>query len=148
MPSVTAPLATVIAAIALTVAGLTCLTAADDAKPAVAADERCFEMRTYIAPPGKLTALHARFRDHTNALFAKHGMTLVGYWTPTDGEAAANTLVYILAYPNRAAADASWKAFRADPVWVKAKADSEVAGVLVDKVVSVFLKPTDYSPIK
>jgi hypothetical protein len=117
---------------------------AEDAKPA----ERCFEMRTYTAAPGKLTALHARFRDHTNALFVKHGIALVGYWTPTDGETAANTLVYILAYPNREAATASWKAFQADPEWVKAKADSEVDGKLVDKVVSVFLKPTDYSPIK
>jgi hypothetical protein len=112
------------------------------------AAERCFEMRTYTAAPGKLTALHARFRDHTNALFVKHGIALVGYWTPTDGETAANTLVYILAYPSREAAAASWKAFQADPEWVKAKADSEVDGKLVDKVVSVFLKPTDYSPIK
>lgn len=117
---------------------------AEDAK----ADERCFEMRTYTAAPGKTAAMHARFRDHTNALFTKHGMTLIGYWTPTDGETAANTLVYILAYPNRAAATASWKAFGADPVWVKAKGESEADGKLVDKVVSVFLKPTDYSPIK
>jgi len=32
--------------------------------------------------------------------------------------------------------------------WIKAKADSEVNGKLVEKVESVFLKPTDYSPIK
>ncbi|HVQ29794.1 MAG TPA: hypothetical protein VMV21_09455, partial [Vicinamibacteria bacterium] len=35
----------------------------------LAPDSRCFEMRTYTAAPGKLQALHARFRDHTNALF-------------------------------------------------------------------------------
>src|SRR5437764_13859278 len=63
----------------------------------------CFEMRTYTAADGKLDALHARFRDHTNALFLKHGMTVIGYWTPTDGEKAKNTLVYILAYPDREA---------------------------------------------
>lgn len=118
---------------------------ADDA---AAAGERCFEMRTYTAAPGKLEALHARFRDHTNALFAKHGMTMVGYWTPTDGETAKDTLVYILAYPNRAARDASWEAFQKDAEWQKAKAESEVNGPLVVKVVSVFLKPTDYSPLK
>jgi len=110
--------------------------------------ERCFELRTYTAAEGKLEALHARFRDHTNALFVKHGMTMIGYWTPTEGDMAGHTLVYILAYPNREAREKSWKDFQADPEWIKAKADSEVNGKLVDKVVSVFLKPTDYSPIK
>ena len=43
-------------------------------------ETRVFEMRTYYANPGKMTALHARFRDHTNKLFVKHGMTLIGYW--------------------------------------------------------------------
>ena len=127
------------------------LLAAMFAVPLMAEDkpaERCFEMRTYTAAPGKMEALHTRFRDHTNRLFAKHGISLVGYWTPTDGETAGNTLVYVLAYPSRAAADESWKAFRADPEWVKAKAESEADGTLVTKVVSVFLKPTDYSPIK
>src|SRR5438034_9549623 len=64
---------------------------------------RFFEMRTYIANPGKMQALHARFRDHTNKLFVKHGMELVGYWTPTKGENAENTLIYILAYPSEEA---------------------------------------------
>ena len=39
---------------------------------------RCFELRTYTATPGKLDALNARFRDHTCALFRKHGMEIVG----------------------------------------------------------------------
>ena len=30
-----------------------------------AAANRVFEIRTYTAPPGKLDALKARFRDHT-----------------------------------------------------------------------------------
>lgn len=137
-------LATIVLPLLLLTAMLAAPLTAEDAK----AGERCFEMRTYTAAPGKMTALHARFRDHTNPLFVKHGMTIIGYWTPTDGEAASNTLVYILAYPSREAATASWKAFQADPVWVKAKGESEVDGKLVDKVVSVFLKPTDYSPIK
>jgi hypothetical protein len=116
---------------------------------ATPAKERFFEMRTYTAAEGKLDALHARFRDHTNRLFVKHGIELVGYWTPVDeAKGAKNTLVYILAYPSREAREASWKAFGADPEWVKAKAASEVNGKLVEKVESVFMKPTDYSPIK
>src|SRR5438105_15153947 len=91
----------------------------------------CFEMRKYTAAEGKLEALHARFRDHTNALFLKHGMTVIGYWTPTEGERAKNTLVYILAYPDREAREKMWKEFQADPDWVKARTESEKDGKLV-----------------
>jgi hypothetical protein len=110
--------------------------------------ERFFEMRTYTATEGKLDALNARFRDHTNKLFVKHGMELIGYWTPTDGEKAKNTLVYILAFPSREAREASWKAFQADPEWKAAREASEKDGKIVTKTESVFLKPTDYSPMK
>src|SRR6185503_7967021 len=73
------------------------------APPSTAKGGRVFEMRTYYASPGKLEALHARFRDHTTKLFEKHGMTNVGYWVPIDGQtgaASGNTLVYILSYPS------------------------------------------------
>ena len=109
---------------------------------------RFFEMRTYIAHEGKLEALHARFRDHTTGLFEKHGMTNLGYWVPADGPEAANTLVYILAYPSREAREASWQAFVADPEWTQAKEASEVDGPLVEKVIAQFLSPTDYSAIQ
>jgi NIPSNAP len=110
---------------------------------------RVFELRTYTAAPGKLDALNARFRDHTTALFKKHGMEVVGFWEPLDKEAGAGEkLVYMLAHRSRTDADASWKAFRADPEWVKVKADSEKDGVLTAKIESVFLAGTDYSPSK
>jgi len=110
---------------------------------------RLFELRTYTAAPGKLDALNARFRDHTNKLFVKHGIELVGYWTPTDGEAAKNTLIYILAFPDKDSREKSWKAFQSDPDWQKAKAESEKDGPLLAKAPdSVMLQPTDYSPIR
>jgi len=114
---------------------------------------RIFEMRTYTTPEGKLGALDARFRDHTIALFEKHGMTSLGYYHPVDAnKGAANTLVYFLAFPSREAATASWAAFRADPAWVEAKAASEKGAggslTLPDGVKSVFLIPTDFSPTK
>jgi hypothetical protein len=115
-----------------------------------AEENRLFEMRIYTTNPGKLEALHKRFREHTNALFQKHGMQLIGYWTLAEGEAEEkdNTLVYILAYPSREARDASWKAFGEDPEWKAAYQESHKDGVLVKKVESKFLNPTDYSPIK
>lgn len=109
-----------------------------------APDTRCFEMRTYYAPAGKLDDLHARFRDHTMALFKKHGMENIGYFVPIDN--TNNTLVYLLAYPNREARDASWKEFMADPDWKAAYKASEANGKLVSKVDQIFLQPTDFSP--
>ncbi len=106
---------------------------------------RVFEMRKYYTHPGRLDALNKRFREHTNKLFVKHGMELVGYWTPKD---QPDVLIYILAYPSKDAAEASWKAFRDDPEWKKAAAESEKDGKIVAKVESTFMDPTDYSPIK
>ena len=94
-------------------------------------------------------ALNARFRDHTVALFKKHGMEIVGFWIPTDKEKGAeNTLIYLLAHKSRDEAKKSWAAFVNDPDWKKARADSEVNGKLTDKVESVFLAATDYSQLK
>lgn len=102
-----------------------------------------YELRIYTTPEGKLPELHKRFRDHTMKLFEKHGMKNVIYFVPADKD---NTLVYLLEHRSRAAAEASWKAFRADPEWQKARAASEVNGSLVEKVESQFLTTVDYSP--
>ena len=115
----------------------------------LAPDSRCFEMRTYTAPPGKLDALNARFRDHTNKLFVKHGMTLIGYWVPRDKDKGAdNTLIYVLAYPDCAAREKAWQGFMSDPAWKAVRDASEVNGKIVEKVDSVLMTATDYSPIK
>jgi hypothetical protein len=113
-----------------------------------AAADRVFEIRTYTTPPGKLEALKTRFRDHTIRIFNKHDMTSIGYWVPQDAPLSENTLTYILAHPSREAATKNWAAFRTDPEWVKAKAESEKDGPLTTKVVSVFASPTDFSAIK
>ncbi len=130
--------------------------AATDYSPAIAVKaegDRVFELRTYIASPGNLDHLHARFRDHTVKLFAKHGMTNIGYWSPVEGQpGAGSTLVYILSHASADAAKASFDAFRQDPAWVAArKASEEKAGGSLTAqggVKSEFLVPTDYSPLK
>ena len=113
-----------------------------------AAANRVFEIRTYTANEGKLEALHARFRNHTTKIFEKHGMTNIGYWKPLDEPLSKNTLIYVLAYPNREAAKKAWEGFRTDPDWVKVKQESETNGVLTAKVDSVYVEPTDYSAMK
>lgn len=117
--------------------------------PSLVKEARYFEMRTYYAAPGKLEALHARFRNHTVNLFKKHGMQIVGFWGPTDKEKGSeNTLVYLLAYPSKDARAESWKNFSADPEWQAVRKKSEENGKLVEKVDSVFMLATDYSPVK
>jgi hypothetical protein len=112
---------------------------------------RLFELRTYTANPGKLEAIHDRFRDHTLGLFQKHGMTSILYWRPTAGQDGGydSKMVYMLAYPNLAARNADWAAFSADPDWIKASNDSQKNGVLLKgKPDTVFLTPLPFSPLK
>jgi hypothetical protein len=112
---------------------------------------RIFELRTYTTVEGKLENLHARFRNHTGALFAKHGMQNLMYFNPIDAEKGANnTLIYFLAHQSKEAGLESFTAFRSDPAWIEAKAASETNGSLTvpDGVKSVFLAPTDFSKLK
>jgi NIPSNAP len=109
---------------------------------------KVFELRTYTAPAGKLGDLHTRFRNHTLRIFEKHGMANVIYLAPTDAPASENQLVYLLSHKSREAAKASWSAFVNDPEWKKVSSESQVNGRIVEKVDSVFLTATDYSPLK
>ena len=104
-----------------------------------------YELRVYHAVPGKLPELLARFRDHTDKLFERHGMKSVGYWTPTDEPQKSDTLIYILAHPSREAATANWKAFQEDTEWKSVREKSEENGKLVVKVDSTFMELTDFS---
>ncbi|MDA1274635.1 MAG: NIPSNAP family protein [Verrucomicrobia bacterium] len=128
---------------------------ATDYSPSIAisapSEPRTFEFRTYTASPGKLESLNKRFREHTVGLFAKHGMTQVGYWNPmADQKGADNTLFYILAHESKDAAAKSFGAFRQDLDWLAAKSESEKNGSLTVSggVKSVFAKATDFSPMK
>ncbi|HJO10223.1 MAG TPA: NIPSNAP family protein [Verrucomicrobiota bacterium] len=133
--------------------GITLLAAAFFCSPfaainSVQADQknRVFEIRTYYANEGKLDALLTRFRDHTVALFKKHGMSNIGYWVPVDNK--ENKLVYMLAYSSREARGKAWKDFLADPVWQKAYKESTRDGKLVKRIVNDFLAGTNFSEIK
>ena len=130
-------------------AGLAGLQSATTAAPtAVQASTRVFELRTYTANAGKFDAMKARFRDHILPLFKKHNLTVVGFWTPADPPLSENTLIYILAHDSREAAKKNWAAFSADPVRKQVWADTEKDGPINMKVESVYLNPTDFSPIK
>ena len=113
-----------------------------------AQDEKVFELRTYTATPGNLDNLHARFRDHTTRIFRKHGMEVVGYWSPTSEEEREDTLVYLLAHDNQDAATASWQAFIADSEWATVAEESNRNGQILGGIEAKFMVATDYSPMK
>jgi hypothetical protein len=109
---------------------------------------RVFELRTYTCNEGKLPDLLARFRNHTMRIFERHGMTNIAYWVPQDAPASQNTLIYVIAHASREAAKQNWKEFGSDPEWQKVQKDSEANGKIVSKVESVFMDPTDFSPMR
>ncbi len=110
------------------------------------AQERVYELRTYVTNEGKLPDLNRRFAEHTMRLFEKHGMQNHIYWIP-PGDEKNNTLIYILSHESREAATRSWEAFLSDPEWKEVAAASEEGGkILAQRPESVFLQPTDFSP--
>ncbi len=104
-----------------------------------------YELRTYWAAPGKIEALHKRFRTLTLGVFQRHNMEVVGFWTPQPATPESGDLIYILRFADEAAQIAAWEAFRQDPEWINGKAASEESGPLVDHITSVLMNPTDYS---
>jgi hypothetical protein len=128
--------------------GLVSAPRADEPK----APSKLYELRFYKANPGKLEALHTRFRDHTLKLFEKHGMENIIYWnviegTKQDGEDALNMMIYVIAHKDEAAREASWKAFMDDPEWKEVYAKSEEGGkILAEAPKSILMRDVDFSP--
>ena len=108
---------------------------------------RVYELRTYTVLPGRLPALHKRFAEHTMKLFEKHGIRSEMYWAPIDEARKNNTLIYFVSHESMEAADRNWKAFYADPEWIRVRDASEADGpILLKPPERVFMKLTDFSP--
>lgn len=105
-----------------------------------------YELRIYEIVPGKMPDINNRFANVTTKLFEKHGIQVVGFWTPLVG--TSNQLVYMLAWESLADREKKWDAFQSDPNWISARAASEEAGPIVARVINNILTPTPYSPMK
>ena len=110
--------------------------------------EKVYELRIYTATPGNLENLHARFRDHTIRIFEKHGMGVVGFWSPTAEDERDSQLIYVLEHSSRQAADEAWSAFGADPEWREVSASSNANGQILANVERHYMVATDYSPMQ
>jgi hypothetical protein len=108
-----------------------------------------YELRIYECAPGRLAALHERFRTITTRMFAKHGIRVLGYWTDKFGE--SNRLTYLVQWADEAERDRNLGAFMADPEWIAARAASESpehGGPIVARVLNTLMTPTDYSDLR
>jgi NIPSNAP len=126
--------------------------------PAIAGDlgkntdpnSRCFELRMYTVDPtrdgvgqfkGGITELHKRFREGEVDVFKKNGVDVMAVWQDLGDP---NTLIYLLSYKDRAARDAGWAGFNADPKWTELRTKYFVP--LTTK--TYMMSATDYSPLK
>ena len=115
-----------------------------------AKDSRCFELRMYTVDQsrvgqgnfkGDIHDLHKRFREGEVEVFKKNGVDVLAVWQDLG---APDTLVYLLAYKDRAAREAGWAAFNADPKWTELRNKYFVP--LTTKI--YYMSASDYSPMK
>lgn len=107
-----------------------------------------YELRIYTAQPGKRDALAERFASRTAAIYARHGITNVGYWIPQQsdpevGISAENSFIYIRAYPSKEERDKRLKARGDDPEFaeVVTKAERDPNTRLIVKVHNIDMLP-------
>jgi hypothetical protein len=104
-----------------------------------------YEERRYTVAPGKLSAVLRRFEEHTFRFFTKHGMRLVGFWTPVIGP-SSNEVCYLLAFEDLAAREKAWGAMSADTEWRAIRTETEKEGPLVLDISSRILEPAQFAP--
>jgi hypothetical protein len=108
-----------------------------------------YELRIYKAQPGKRDALAARFASRTAGIYARHGITNVGYWIPqeTDKELgidASDTFIYIRGYPSKEERDKRLKAAHDDPEFdeVVVKQERDPNAKLIVKAHNIDMTPS------
>ena len=107
-----------------------------------------FQLRTYHLLPGRLDAIQSRFRDHTQALFEKQGLSNYPYWITVEKDGAQPKLVYFIGHQSKEEFNAAFGRFVADPEWLKVRDASEVSGKIVEKIDSHFYTALPFSPMK
>src|ERR1700720_194251 len=115
-----------------------------------------YELRIYTAQPGKRDALAARFASRTAAIYARHGITNVGYWIPRQsdpelGISAENTFIYVRGYPSEQERDKRLTAAHDDPEFAEVVTNQErnPATKLIVKAHNIDMVPSGtYTSIK
>jgi hypothetical protein len=106
-----------------------------------------FELRDYLAMPGRQRNVVDRFGQFVSAAFTKHGFHQVGYWTNVAG-GHDHQLLYLLAWESLNEREAKFDAFLKDPLRVQAFAEQEKDGPIVQQAGNSILRPTSFSPLR
>jgi len=108
--------------------------------------QRVLEIRTYVTPDkAGLDNLVTRMRSE-KGIFDRLGMKSVMFSTATEAPQSENTFVYIVSHDNREKAKENWSAFGKDAEWGTLLKTAAPTGQL--KITSLFVTPTDFSPVK
>lgn len=105
------------------------------------------ELRTYFCVPGRMPALHERFKTTALGFFEKYGIKPIGFWTNLTGE-TNQSLTYMLKWESLADRETRWNAFQADKEWIAKHAASEADGIIIERIENHFMVPTDYSVLR
>lgn len=105
------------------------------------------ELRIYHCVPGRLPALNQRFENTTLALWQRHGIRVLAFWTTLVGQ-SNQSLTYLLEWESLAQREQKWGAFQADPEWLEKRAATEKDGPIVERIENSLLVPTNYSPLR
>ena len=117
----------------------------------VAVNSRCFELRMYTVDPtrdgvgefeGGIDELHQRFREKEVEIFENHGAEIIAVWQSLENP---NTLIWMLAYRDRAHREEVWAAFAADPEWDALRRKYMVP---LERPNVFMMSATDYSALK
>ena len=105
-----------------------------------------YELRIYSATEGRFGNLIERFREHTDRLFKKHGLQVVGYWTPTEGPSKKRRrFIYVLKHNSRYDAYLNWVSFSNDKEWERVLDQPKFQGLLALKPESLFMQASEFS---
>ncbi|GAB7004913.1 hypothetical protein JCM18899A_23860 [Nocardioides sp. AN3] len=100
-----------------------------------------FELREYVALPGRAEDLHRRFADMTLDLFRDVGLDVVGFWHEVGDR---HRLLYLNRFDSVEQAEEHWTGFRADPRWKAIQAATEHEGPLIESITVTYLTTPDY----
>jgi hypothetical protein len=98
-------------------------------------------MYTATNERGDINDLHQRFREQEVAIFEKHGADVIAVWQRLDDP---NTLVWMLAYRDRAHRDEVWRGFASDPDWTALRQKYDVSL----SIEAYWMSSTNYSKLR
>lgn len=100
-----------------------------------------YELREYVAVPGRAEDLHRRFADMTLDLFREVGLDLQGFWHEIGDR---HRIYYLCRFASIEEAQRHWERFAVDPRWLVIKANTERDGPLIESISIKYLTTPGY----